>query len=278
MNTETNSGRSGHERPALLLVHGAWHGAWCWDPVRVALQAAGRHVHVVDLPSARPSYGGSWDGADRPVGMADDAEAIREALRAVDGPVVVVAHSYGGVPATEAVADAPNVVRVVYLAAFQLDVGESMATFLGGHVPDDGTGQARPPADAMTSFYDDVPEEEAARAIARLRPQSVRSFTEPVTAAGWRTVPSTYVVCENDRTFDPARQAELARRAGSVHRLPSGHSPFLSMPDGLAALLDGIGVGDAADTIGTTDAIRTTDTVDAIRTTGTTGATDTIGT
>lgn len=162
---------------------------------------------------------------------------IRDALRRIDGPVVVIAHSYGGVPATEAVADAAGVARVVYVAGFQLDVGESMFSFLGTPVPDDGTGQAPPYQDSRRVLFADVPDAEAERAIARLRPQSVRSFTEPVTTAGWRTVPSSYVVCEHDQALEPARQHELATRAGSVHRLPSSHSPFLSMPRRLAALL-----------------------------------------
>ncbi len=73
--------------------------------------------------------------------------------------------------------------------------------------------------------------------MARLAPQSVRSLMEPVTTAGWRTVPSTYIVCDRDRALEPARQEELATRSGAVHQLPSSHSPFLSMPRELAALL-----------------------------------------
>ncbi|MEE1742032.1 alpha/beta fold hydrolase [Streptomyces sp. BE147] len=222
-------------RPAFLLVHGAWHGAWCWDSVRAELDADGRRSHAVDLPSANPP-GGRHDRA-RPVGMLDDADAIRDSLRRIDGPVVVIAHSYGGVPTTQAIGDAANVVGAVYLAAFQLDVGESMFTFLGAPVPDDGTGQAPPYEDSRRVLFGDMSRADADRAAARLRPQSVRSFTEPVTTAGWRTVPSSYVVCDHDRALEPSRQRELATRAGSVHRLPSSHSPFLSMPRRLATLL-----------------------------------------
>ncbi len=180
------------------------------------------------------------------MGLLDDAEAIRDSLRRIDGPVAVIAHSYGGVPATEAIADAPNVVRAVYLAAFQLDAGESMFTFLGSPVPDDGTGHAPPYEDARRILFDDVPDADAERAVARLRPQTVLSFTERVTSAGWRTVPSSHVVCERDRALEPSRQHELATRAGSVHRLPSGHSPFLSMPRQLDTLLVRIATSAAA--------------------------------
>ncbi|MBH5338776.1 alpha/beta fold hydrolase [Streptomyces pactum] len=229
-------------RPSFLLVHGAWHGAWCWDSLRTALDADGWRSHAVNLPSANPPA--DPRGGSAPVGMRDDAEVIRDSLRRIDGPVVVVAHSYGGVPSTQAIADATNVTRAVYLAAFPLDVGESMAGFIGTPVPDDGKGQAPPYPDARQVLFPDVPEADAERAVARLRPQSVRSLTEPVTAAGWRTVPSTYVVCDNDRVLAPSRQRELATRAGTVHRLPSSHSPFLSMPRQLASLLGRIATAD----------------------------------
>ncbi|AZQ74761.1 MULTISPECIES: alpha/beta fold hydrolase [Streptomyces] len=223
------------DRPTFLLVHGAWHGAWCWDPVRAALDADGWRSHAVDLPSA--NHPADRRDGTRPAGMLDDADVIRDSLRRIDGPVVVIAHSYGGVPATEAIADAKNVAGAVYLAAFQADVGESMLTILGTPAPDDGTGHTPPYEDARRILFDDVPEAEARRAVAQLRPQSVRASTERVTAAGWRTVPSAYIVCDRDQALDPSRQRELAKRADSVHRLPSSHSPFLSMPRRLATLL-----------------------------------------
>ncbi|MFE6869529.1 alpha/beta fold hydrolase [Kitasatospora sp. NPDC057692] len=223
------------ERPSFLLVHGAWHGAWCWDAVRTALDADGWRSHTVDLPSAGPQAD-PHGGSDR-AGMRDDARTIRDSLRRIDGPVVVVAHSYGGVPTTEVIADAANVTGAVYLAAFQLDVGESVFSFLGTPVPNDGTGLTPPDPDARQVLFADVPRADAEHAVARLRPQTVRSFTEPVTTAGWRTVPSSYIVCDHDRALAPSRQHELATRAHSVHRLPSSHSPFLSMPRRLAALL-----------------------------------------
>ncbi|MCC3773736.1 alpha/beta fold hydrolase [Streptomyces sp. UNOB3_S3] len=222
-------------RPTFLLVHGAWHGAWCWDPVRAALDADGWRSDAVDLPSANPPVGRHHGAC--PAGVLDDANAIRDSLRRIDGPVVVIAHSYGGVPTTEAIADAANVVGAVYLAAFQLDVGESLLTFLGTPAPDDDTGHTPPYEDARRILFDDVPEAVADRAVARLRPQSVRTFTDRVTAAGWRTVPSAYIVCDRDQSLEPSRQRELATRADSVHRLPSSHSPFLSMPRQLATLL-----------------------------------------
>ncbi|MFI2609516.1 alpha/beta fold hydrolase [Kitasatospora sp. NPDC018619] len=219
------------DRPDFLLVHGAWHGSWCWDPVRAALAADGWRSHAVDLPSAA-----------RPVGLAQDAAEIRDRLRRIDGPVVVVSHSYGGAPATEAIAGAANVVRAVYLAAFQLDAGESVASFLGNPAPHAPSGRIAPSPDVRRLHYADVPAADAERAAARLTPQSARSFSDPVTTAGWRTVPSSYVVCEQDQALVPTDQRELASRADTVHRLPSSHAPFLSMPGELAGLLARIAV------------------------------------
>ncbi|MFE4393435.1 MULTISPECIES: alpha/beta fold hydrolase [Streptomycetaceae] len=224
---------AGPDRPTFLLVHGAWHGAWCWDPLRAALAADGWRSHAVDLPSSAAHPEGT-----RSAGLLEDAAVIRDHLRRIDGPVVTVAHSYGGAPATEAVAGAANVVRAVYVSAFQLDVGESTFSFLGIPSPEDDTGHTPPDvAHARQEYYADVPADVADRAVARLSPQSVRSFTEPVTTAGWRTVPSSYVVCDQDQALDLSQQHRLAARADTVHRLPSSHSPFLSMPGELAALL-----------------------------------------
>ncbi|MEU1285218.1 alpha/beta fold hydrolase [Kitasatospora sp. NPDC005856] len=225
------------DRPAFLLVHGAWHGAWCWDALRTALDAAGWRSHTVDLPSSAAHPDGAHPDGARPAGLLEDAAAIRDRLRRIDGPVVTVAHSYGGAPTTEAIAGATDVVRAVYLAAFQLDAGESVFSFLGAPAPKDDTGRTPPNPDARRMYYTDVPAAEADRAVARLTPQNVRSFTQPVATAGWRTVPSSYIVCEHDQALEPARQHELAARADTVHRLPSGHAPFLSMPGELAVLL-----------------------------------------
>lgn len=229
------------DRPTLLLVHGAWHGAWSWQKLQTTLDADGWTTRTVDLPSAIK------DGAQtEPLpGMYDDARVVREALADIDGPVVVVAHSYGGIPVTEATVGAANVVHIVYLAAYLLDAGEAMLPFHGVPVPDSLAG-ALPVTDPDTGrdrgdyFYQDVDAAEAAEAISRLVPQSIRSAFERVSQVGWRTIPSSYVVADRDHALPPADQERMAQRAGAVHHLASGHSPFLSMTDELAALLTGI--------------------------------------
>src|SRR5690606_16972926 len=102
--------------PTLLFVHGAWHGAWCWEPAASRLPEQGWRVQTVDLPTVHAPNKAE-------LGMFDDAEAVSEAIEAIDGPVVVVAHSYGGVPTTQG-ADLPNVQHVVYVAAFALSEGQ----------------------------------------------------------------------------------------------------------------------------------------------------------
>ncbi|MFI8185314.1 alpha/beta fold hydrolase [Actinacidiphila glaucinigra] len=214
-------------RPTLLLVHGAWHRSWCWDQLRVVLDGDGWTTRVVDLPSA----------GDEAAGIHEDAHALLRELSTIDGPVVVIAHSYGGVPVSQVAAEAANVAHVVYLAAYQLDVGESLLGYHGAPVTTEPRGVNPPLSEPLQALYGDVPQTLAEAAVARLVPQSAKSFNEPLTRAGWHTVPSTYVVCEQDQAVPPACQEDMARRAGAVYRLPSHHSPFLSMPVECAALL-----------------------------------------
>ncbi|WJY54059.1 alpha/beta hydrolase [Streptomyces chengbuensis] len=222
----------GNSRSTLLLVHGAWHGSWCWAPLSSALRAEGRRTETVDLPSA-----------GREAGMHEDAGVVLDALTRIDGPVVVVAHSYGGIPVTQAAAEAPNVERIVYLSAFQLDVGENLLGHYGAPEPDEPQGFEPVPGDPVPMFYGDVPRSEARAAARRLVPQSRRSFSDRLTRAAWRGVPSTYVVCEDDQALPARNQEAMAARSGTVHRIAGGHSPFLSRPAELAALLGRIGLG-----------------------------------
>ena len=229
------------ETPAILLVHGAWHGAWCWEAVIPLLEAKGRTVHAIDLPTVHAP-----NKAD--LGLADDARAVRDAVDAIDGPVVVVAHSYGGVPVTQGLVGAANVVHLVYIAAFVLDAGESLLGSVGGVAPSwwvvDGAlttaGTADEPAEHL--FYNDCPDEVARAAAARLGSQAMRPFDEAVTAVAWKEIPSTYLVTERDTIFPLVAEEGLAARAGStVRRLDTGHSPFLSQPDATAEIIDAAG-------------------------------------
>ncbi|GAA3732753.1 pimeloyl-ACP methyl ester carboxylesterase [Spinactinospora alkalitolerans] len=218
--------------PALVVVHGAWHGPWCWRPLIERLPDVA--VHPVALPSS---------GADPTAlgGLYDDAEAVRAAVAGIEGPVVVCAHSYGGLPVTEALTGVGDVRRLVYLCSFQLDAGESLLGSVGGTPPEwwdvheaDGYVDALDPA---AVFYGDVAPETARAAIGALGHQSLASVTQPLREAAWRTIPSTYVVCERDAGIPPFAQEAMAQRAQRVLRMDASHSPFLSRPAELAGLL-----------------------------------------
>jgi pimeloyl-ACP methyl ester carboxylesterase len=221
-------------KPTMLLVHGAWHGAWCWADLEVELNNCSWSTRTLDLPSALRTP--VWP--EPSPGMRDDAQAIRKAIEDIDGPVLVVGHSYGGIPVTEAIGDAPNIVGVVYLAAFMLDVGECLFAITDQKVPSDLTGTLPMMDNPRARFYSDVLEDKASWAVSKLVPQSVRSFGETVTKAGWRTIPATYIVCTKDESLAPDLQEIFAVRAAAVARMDSGHSPFYSVPGELARLLD----------------------------------------
>lgn len=218
----------------VVLVHGAWHGGWAWDVLAERLRRGGREVIAVDLPSSGPD-------AEDLGGLSDDAAVVRAALDGVDGAVVLVGHSYGGQVISEASAGRDDVAHLVYLCAFMLDTGESLFGALGGEAPDwievVADGAASRAHRNSEIFYADVDAEAAAAASGRLGYQSVASFADELTGAGWHDIASTYVVCENDQAIPAAAQDAMSARAGSVRRLTSSHSPFLSMPDAVADII-----------------------------------------
>jgi pimeloyl-ACP methyl ester carboxylesterase len=234
----------------ILLVHGAWHDSRCFAPLVDALGRRGITATAID----RPGHGASTE----PLGdLTTDAAATRAALAAIDGPVVLVGHSYGGAVISEA-GDASNVVRLVYLCALVLAEGEScgdagsrdgVSEGVGAdselmapgtiEFHDDGTVTVDP-AVAPRAFYHDCDPATTATAVAQLQPQSAASLTTPATRAAWKHTPSTYVVCADDRAISPSLQRFLAQRCTDVIELAASHSPFLSMPDRLANELEAI--------------------------------------
>lgn len=225
-------------RPTLVFVHGAWHGSWCWDHLRQILEERGWTTTAVELPTVHAPDKTS-------LGMTADADAVRAAIEAINGDVVVVAHSYGGVPTTQG-ADATNVAHIVFISAFVLDEGESLFDAVGGVKPDwwqvyDGVTaagtEARP---AQGLFYADVPAAQADTAAARLTTQSLRAFYDEVTVTSWRGRPTTYVITEQDAVFPVEAQEALAARAGAKPlRMATSHSPFLSSPHKIADIIEG---------------------------------------
>jgi pimeloyl-ACP methyl ester carboxylesterase len=220
-----------------MLVHGAWHGDWAWDPLLSHLQHAGIDARAVQLA-----------GVDRGPGrhdLAGHVAALRAEIDAAGRPVVLCGHSYGGAVMTEAAAGAPDVAHLVYVAAFQLAEGESCVdanvpppTYPDGIGPVlDGEYLTVAADTARHMFYDGCPPGAVAAAIERLTPEHVGTVGSPVRAAAWRDVPSTYVVCARDRALPPAAQHRMAERATTRHVLDHAHSPMLGIPAELAALL-----------------------------------------
>ena len=222
-------------KPRLLLVHGAWVGPWEFDPLVTVLREQGWPVDAVALPSL-----GSISG------IAEDAAAVTAAIEASAEPVVLVAHSYGGIPVTEAGLH-DKVERIIYVTSFALDEGESASGSMGGEFPEwwgiaDGQvsmGRSREERVAMVTA--DLPPEAApaAEQLADMfRPHSLRALTEPVTRVAWREKPTTYIVTERDNVLPTAFQESLAARSTTdIVRIPNGHAPFQEDPVGFADLL-----------------------------------------
>ncbi|ULN46303.1 alpha/beta hydrolase [Mycolicibacterium goodii] len=217
-------------QPTLVWVPGACHGPWAFEEVSSRFTGLGWETRVVELPSVAPS-----SSARR--GMHADAQAVRSVIESVGGPVVAIAHSYGGIPTTQGCAGLPNLRRIVYLAAFLLDEGHSMLSYSGEHFRWPIDGEVTMPPNPREAAYSDLSDSQAAWAIEQLLPVSVAAFDEALTAAAWRHVPSTYVICENDRSLLPWRQEKMAVQATEIRRLPTGHSPFLSHPAMLVNLV-----------------------------------------
>lgn len=217
----------------MLLVHGAFCRGWVWDETILALRAAGHRAEALDLPSSGPTAGSLGD-------LHSDVEAVTAVLSSIDDSVVLVGHSGGGMVLTE-LGDHPHVRHSVYVAALWPQEGQSVGDLLGGQFPDwmtvreDGAVQVAGEADVVReALCHDVDRD---RFVADIYPHyvltSMSSLSAP-SAAPDPSHPSSYVICEHDRAVPPEAQEAMASAADHAHRLPSSHSPLLSMPEQLA--------------------------------------------
>lgn len=236
----------------VVLVHGAFHGAWYWGTVARGLGERGITALAPDLPG---------HGEDpRPLGdLHSDAAAVRAVLDPIEGPVVLVGHSYGGIVITEA-GEHPAVTHLVYLAAYAADETESTGNAgareaeaegldlsgrpsVGGALTvADGLARIDPSA-AADLLYTGVDPDLTALGVSRLEPQRTRSLRQSPAAVAWRSRPSTFAVCTEDRTIPPELQVIMARRTGRTVTWPTGHLPMLTHPVLVVDLLAGIATG-----------------------------------
>lgn len=222
----------------FLLLHGALCRTWVWESTADALTSAGHRVEALDLPSSGPDPAALG-------GLADDVATVTRALdRAGDG-TVLVGHSGAGTVLAE-LADHPGVGHSVYVAALRPQRGQSAADLLGGRLPnwvharpDDGAAQVSDDPDVVRgALCADVEGERFLRDVyPRYVLVSLRSLADVCSAPAPRHG-TTYVVCAQDRAVPPAAQEAMASGADRVERLPSSHSPMLSMPGRLAEVLE----------------------------------------
>jgi len=228
-------------QPTVVLVHGAFADASGWAGVLRELQAEGLTVLAPPNPLRR---------------LSGDADAVAAFVGAIEGSVLLVGHSYGGAVITRASAELPNVVGLVYIAAFGLDEGETVLSVQKPFAPTMLARSARPtpyPAPGAAggpdlfidhelfreTFCADVPVDQSEVLFATQRPVAAATLDEPLDRRpGWRDKPSWYLVSEQDRTIDPAAEAFMAQRMGATtETIKASHLAFVSQPVAVAAFI-----------------------------------------
>jgi pimeloyl-ACP methyl ester carboxylesterase len=226
----------------VVFVHGACvkDGAWWWG--RTAELLAERDV-ASEAP-ALPSCGetGAVPDGTGP-GLAEDVAALRAVLTASEEPTIVVAHSYGGIVTAEAADGVDSVQSLLLISSYLPEVGESLSSFGGEEPapflavdPDGGTFTVRTDALAET-FLQDCDAEIQREALDKTAQQSLAVIGAPVGAAAWQGIPSTYLVCVEDRGTPADLQREFAKKATRVVEIDAGHHPFLSRPAAVRDLI-----------------------------------------
>jgi pimeloyl-ACP methyl ester carboxylesterase len=221
------------EQPNIVLVHGAFADGSSWSAVTESLQSKGYSVTAPQFPQTS---------------LADDVARLRQVLAWLDGPVVLVGHSYGGQVMTALGADTGNVVGLVYIAAFGLDEGESINA-LGAGSPQpratanlivDERGQGRLPEDDFVAhFAADVDPAKARVMHAAQQPVATSVFGDVMGTPAWKSLPSAYMVAANDEAIDPDAERMFAKRMGAeTVEVSSSHVAMVSHPDAVVELIE----------------------------------------
>ncbi len=230
----------------ILLVHGSCHGAWCWRDLIPELSARGHTARAIDLPS---------HGEDTtPIAEVTLETCAQTIVDALQEDTIVIGHSWAGFPITRAADIAPNRInQLIYLCAYAPWDGHSLADMRRAaprqplmqavQRSDDGLSYHIDPDQTADVFYHDCPAGTVQYANPRLCPQAIKPQETPITLGnGHTTVPRSYIRCTQDRTIPPEFQVTMTQDwpAGTVHEMPTSHSPFFAAPAALAALIDKI--------------------------------------
>ena len=220
-------------RPNIVLVHGAWADGSCWSGVIERLQEDGFQVRA-------PQFALN--------SLADDAARLRQVLEFQDGPTIVVGHSYGGQVITALGTDAPKVAGLVYIAAFGLDEGESLGALLSQgpvtpaleHLFTDSRGYAwLSEDDFVNHFAADVEPAKAKVMYAVQQALTSTAFTEVMGVPAWKSLPSWYLVAQNDEAIPPDVERMFASRMGATTvEIPSSHVAMVSHAAEVADLVE----------------------------------------
>ena len=235
----------------FLLIHGAWHGGWCWRKVVPLLEAKGHKATAPDLPGH-----GDDKTPTTNVTLKSYTDRICEIASLQGDPVILVGHSMGGVAITQAAENCPKQIRaLVYLCAFLLRNGDSLSTWASqdrATMVNPSTLDVRPDGStvfkrelAREAFYLQCSDEDVAFAQSRLVAQSRAPTTAPVatTPERWGRIPRYYIECARDRALTPKLQRAMQQAfpCRQTFSIDTDHSPFFSAPRELADILDRIG-------------------------------------
>jgi pimeloyl-ACP methyl ester carboxylesterase len=230
--------------PNIVLVHGAWADGSSWSAVIESLQADGYTVTAPQFPLTT---------------LAEDVVRLRQVLARQDRPTIVAGHSYGGQIMTALGTDAPNVVGLVYVAAFGLDEGESIGALLTqgppspalAHLDVDQQGFAwLPEDDFVNHFAADVDPIKAKVMYAVQQPLAGSALGEVMGVPAWKSLPSWYLVADGDQAIPPDAERQFAKRMGATTvEVPTNHVAMVSHPDDVVKL-----VKDAAESVAVPDA------------------------
>lgn len=230
-----------------MLIHGAWHGAWCWKYLIPLLQAAGHKVIAPDLPGH-----GNDNTPYKKVTLEKYVMSVCDELDKLEEPVILVGHSMGGIVITETAEQHPEKIQaLVYLTAFLPRNGESLAGMEERNPHPAVPPNLVPAKNGITAtvlddkvadlFYHDCTDSDIAFAKQHLRPQALGLLNTPVTVtdANFGRIPRCYILCTDDRALCLEFQNEMVKAVPGTKpfRLNSSHSPFFSMPDRLAEIL-----------------------------------------